>query len=100
MAADNYGSMYFSQSTGRYGYSYDYPTLDAARRVAYGNCKSRDCRETTWFRNACAALAVGDGNAWGSGWAASRGKAERKALGNCRSQGSNCSVRQWVCTTR
>ena len=53
-----------------------------------------------WFRNACGALATGDDNGYGSGWATSRRAAEEIALSGCNDNVKNCSVVRWVCTAR
>ena len=101
-ARDNYGSIAFSQTTGAHGYSYDYPSRGAAQNRAMQECRryGGGCRIAAWFKNACGALAVGNGNGWGAEWGNTRGEAERLALQRCGSHTSNCWVRRWVCTTR
>jgi hypothetical protein len=101
VAADNFGAIAYSPSTGAYGWSYDYPSRSAAENVALANCRKRagDCVIPIWFRNACGALAVGS-NGYGSGWGTSRSIAERFALQVCGRHTGGCAIRQWVCTTR
>ncbi|HEY6259812.1 MAG TPA: DUF4189 domain-containing protein [Xanthobacteraceae bacterium] len=97
--ADNYGAIAFSQSTGAHGYSNDYRTRAAAERRALEEC-GRDCEVVLWFVNACGALATGDDNGYGTGWAGGRRAAEAIALSACHSNATNCGILRWVCTTR
>ena len=101
-AQDNHGAIAFSQRTGAVGWSYDFPTRAAAEQRALQECGQHGggCRITTWFRNACGALAVGDGNGWGGSWGNTRHEAESKALSLCSNETRRCTVRRWVCTTR
>jgi serine/threonine-protein kinase len=98
-AADNYGAIAFAQESGRIGYSYDYASRAVAEERALQECGA-DCEVVVWFMNACAALATGDDNGYGSGWAGNHREAERLALASCNENAQNCSVAQWVCTTR
>jgi hypothetical protein len=97
--AANYGAIAFSTDTGGVGYSYDYSTQAEAENRALYEC-GPDCMVVLWFRNACGALAIGDGNGWGTGWAGSRAAAERSALSTCGKYTGGCFVKQWACTTR
>jgi len=98
--ADYYGAIAFSQDSGSVGYSYDYPTQSAAEQRAMRECADSDCMVVVWFRNACGALAIGDGNGYGTGWAVSRADAEQIALSNCSQYADNCDNNTWACTTR
>jgi hypothetical protein len=96
-----FGSIYFSQSTGTHGYSYDYSTQNEAEQRALKECRSaggKDCVRAIWFRNACGALAVGDGNGWGSHWGENRTGAKNKAMKTCRGNASSCKIIRLVCT--
>lgn len=99
-AADNFGAIAFSKDDGAHGYSYDYPSRAAAENSALQRCSGSNCNVVIWFRNACAALAVGTGNGYGSGWAGSRAEAENIALDVCANNTSSCGIRAWSCTTR
>ncbi len=99
VAADHYGAIAFSQDSGNVGYAYDYGTRAAAEERAVEECGS-GCQVVVWFRNACGALATGDDNGYGSGWATSRQAAEEIALSGCNDNVKNCSVVRWVCTAR
>jgi Domain of unknown function (DUF4189) len=98
-AADYYGAIAFNQESGAVGYSYDFQTQAGAERRALSECGD-DCEVVVWFMNACGALATGDDNGYGTGWAGTRRQAESTALSNCNENSENCSVIQWVCTSR
>jgi hypothetical protein len=96
---DNWGAIAYSESTGRHGYVYDYPTQADAINSAVERCRARDCRAVVWFRNSCAALAKGGTN-YGYSIGDTRAVAESKALAECRKRGGGCRILQWVCTSR
>ncbi|MCB8836057.1 DUF4189 domain-containing protein [Aurantimonas sp. VKM B-3413] len=89
-----YGAIAYSQSSGAFGFSHDYPSRRAAERRALSECsaRSRGCRTAIWFTKACGAVAVGHRGGWGSAWGSSPRVASRKALGQCARHTSNCSV--------
>ncbi len=102
-ARDYYGAISYSQVTGAHGYSYDYGNQAAAQNRAVNECigaGGTDCVVSTWFRNACGALAVGTGNGWGSHWGNNRNGAEYNAMQACNRNARNCQIVRWVCTTR
>lgn len=99
-ADDNYGAIAFSQAGGNYGYSYDYGSRAGAEQEALNRCNASDCAVVLWFMNACGALASGDDNGYGTGWAPSRSAAENIAMSNCRNESTNCRITCWACTTR
>ena len=102
---DLYGSIAFSQEPGggyAWGMAWDHDNLTAARRQAVAACQDRggsNCAEQVWFRNACGALYIGDGNGWGSGWGRTKSIAEDMARGQCRSRNSNCQQAASQCVT-
>ena len=98
--ADYYGAIAFSQDSGSVGYSYDYGTQSGAEQRALRECGNDGCMVVVWFRNACGALAIGDGNGYGTGWAVRREDAEQIALSNCSQYTDNCDNNTWACTTR
>ena len=98
-AQDNYGAIAFSQESGAHGYSIDYRTRGGAQERALQEC-GRHCKVVLWFKNACGALATGDGNGYGTGWAGGRREAEEIAMSACRENAGNCSILRWACTTR
>jgi hypothetical protein len=89
-ADDNFGAIAFSSSSGATGYSYDYDSRDGAE----------ERKVVLWFKNACGALAVGEGSGYGTGWASSRSEAENLAMGYCRQNTGGCEISRWACTTR
>ncbi len=99
-SAASFGAIAFSQDTGGWGYSYNYRSRGAAQRRAMNECRSkgRGCRVIVWFRNACGALAVGRGNAYGWGWDAIRNRARGRALSACRARAGGCQIRVDVCS--
>jgi hypothetical protein len=100
-ADDNYGAIAYSESTGNWGYSYDYGSRAQAENSALGRCGRGDCEIKVWFKNSCGALAKASNGALGWSYAAdSRAEAESLALSECRSRGSNCRILCWTCTSR
>ena len=98
-AADNYGAIAFSQDSGKVGWSYDYRSRSEAEERALEECGG-DCEVVLWIMNACGALATGDDNGYGTGWAGTRERAEEIALTNCEENADNCRINRWICTTR
>ena len=103
---DAYGSITFSPNTGQgfaYGYSWNYYTRESARQRATRECRNKggsSCREVSWFRNSCAALAITSEGGYGTAWHTSRSNAESMAVSNCRSAGnSNCRIAVSRCIT-
>lgn len=102
-AADLYGAIAYSQSTGTIGFDTGL-TRDQAERNAFLDCQrrtlARDCETQVWFRNAWGALAVASSGAFGTGWgyneinpAQGRLIAEKYALETCYDYGGrDCRV--------
>lgn len=68
-------------------------SLEEASRSARESCPGK-CIRATWSEDACAALAVaeGDGQCWGGHWAPKIEEAEEKALRTCRKFGCKCKI--------
>ena len=100
-AANRFGAIAYSASTGAQGWAYDYPSREAAEAAALANCgqHAADCGVPIWFQNACGALAVGP-SGWGSGWGVTQALAETYALQVCAQNSTACNVQRWVCTSR
>lgn len=96
VAADLFGAMAFSPSTGKVGVGYNFPTKDAAAGEAVTQCGVGDCDAVVVFPS-CGAVAVGDG--FGMGFSAdnSASKAEETALANCSGYTSNCLIIETRC---
>jgi hypothetical protein len=99
-ADDHYGAIAYSTNNGRYGYTYDYATQASAETDALKNCADGSCTIVIWFKNTCAALAIGDGFAYGVAWANDKGDAEASAMTFCSQNAKGCNIAQWICTSR
>ena len=101
-SSSRFGAIAFSPSTRMYGYVFDYPDKDSARKGAIEERKlhaeKNDCKAVVDFENGCGALAVGD-IGYGTGWGDSLGTAQHKALDSCSSWTGGCHIVRWVCTT-
>jgi serine/threonine-protein kinase len=101
-AAQSFGAISYSPSTGAFGWTKDYSTRAEAERVAIANCRKQanDCTSPPlWFRNACGALAVGSGG-WGTAWGFHQADAEKKAITSCQRWSMDCVVKHSLCTAR
>jgi serine/threonine-protein kinase len=102
--AERHGAIAYSTLKGVYGYSYDHGSSKAAADAAVANCRKEDkgagdCKAVVTFRNACAALALGNNGAWGSAWGLSQREASNKALIECRPHGgTSCKIERQVCS--
>ena len=103
---DLWGSIAFSQESGG-GYAWaivwNSGGREAAARQALEVCRREgggSCHEAGWFRNACGALALGDGNGYGVDGGATTGEAERAALAACREVNRNCRMEVSRCSTQ
>lgn len=94
-----WGALAISRSSTAYGYSYDYPSQDAANAAALEQCNSslkgkRDCEVRSAFARNCIALATSDDGAWG--YSATYGDLvadDRDALSHCQnSGGKSCTT--------
>ncbi len=101
-AADYYGAIAYSRSTGASAYSYDHRSRHNAEVSAINHCGRRDCQAVIWFKNACGALSVGARGAYGTGWGSTRQLAEAYARQSCQKHGGgrHCATQVWTCTTR
>ncbi len=91
--ANTYASIAYSQSTGKYGYSYGYNDPDEAREAALKRCKARDAKILFTVGNGWVALALGDDtDCYGYGYGTSRAIAESHALKEARKRTKNCYI--------
>lgn len=100
-AAQSFGAIAYSPSSGAWGWSSDYGSRGQAERRAIRECRNRGsgCRNAIWFRNACGALAKGNNGGWGANWGNNRNQARSKALRTCRSYGNRgCRIVEAVCS--
>ncbi|MEX0842159.1 MAG: DUF4189 domain-containing protein [Xanthobacteraceae bacterium] len=100
----DYGSIAYSPTDGRSGYSYNYRSEGEAVQVAMGYCRQdggKACRTVVWVSNGCGAVAIAGSN---RNFVAANGKyqpeAESTALSLCQqSYGRSCTIKVWVCTS-
>ena len=99
-----HGSIAFSQDDdGAYawGIAWSFDSSAGAEAEALGQCREYGgtrCAEAGWFQEACGALAIGDGNGYGTGWGATTGEAERDALAQCRVSNDDCRIEVARCS--
>ena len=89
---DKFAAIAFSQSTGSYGYGYGFDARSGAENEALAQCSGDDAKVVVWVKNGWCALAVGDDNAYGYGWAEDLGTARKIALAECRKRTTNSRV--------
>ncbi|MFI9510189.1 DUF4189 domain-containing protein [Nocardia sp. NPDC052566] len=94
-ASNYYGAIAVSSSTGRYGYSYDYPSYAAAEGRALSGCGAGDCKVLVSWRNGCGALAYSS-KYWSAGAASTLPAARSKALA---ANPYSAVIEHWNCTT-
>lgn len=101
LAVDYFGAIAYAPSSRQHGYAYDFTSQSAAEQAALDECNKRSsgCQSAIWFRNACGALAVGDGG-WGASWGEDQQLAEGKSLQKCYEYTTGCKIERWVCTKR
>lgn len=100
-AQDMFGAIAYSQDTDQNGWATNFLSQYAAEKGALKECGALGpgCVVTTWFRNACGALAVAPDRSWGADWGNSEAEAGQKALGRCRTHApKGCAVARAVCT--
>jgi Domain of unknown function (DUF4189) len=94
-----WGALAISGSSTFYGYSYDFPSQEAADAAALEHCNSglkgkRDCQVRSTFARNCIALATSDDGAWG--YSATYGDLvadDKDALSHCQnSGGKSCTT--------
>lgn len=98
IAQDTYGAIAYSSSTGVFGKTTMRPDRATAESIAIGNCGEWDCKAVVWVRNACAAFAVGLGNAYGWAWDVVPANAEMNAIAECSARTSNCAIVTSICS--
>ena len=103
---DLWGSIAFSQNPQRgHAWALVWNTGGApqAKQLGLDLCRregGQNCREIGWFRNACGALAIGDGNGFGAGWGTTIAAAEHDSLSKCRSVNENCRLEVSRCSDK
>jgi uncharacterized protein DUF4189 len=95
-----FGAIAYSLRTGAHGWASNHPSRSAAEKVALANCRkyATDCKTQVWFKNACAALATGEGGGFGTAWGNSQKAVDDEALKLCAKHAKGCSVVRRVCS--
>jgi hypothetical protein len=96
-----FGSISYSISTGRTGWSWGDATLEGSVSNANQFCGVPDCRGVVWVQGGCAAVSTSaDGSRLGWGYDGSRSQAQSRSLRACRagSRGALCTGKAWVCS--
>ena len=103
-AEDLHGSIAFSREQDgalAWGIAWSFDSAGSAATEAIDQCRASGgtlCALVGWFREACGALAIGDGNGYGTGWGSTTVAAEQDALAQCRSKNDNCRVEVARCS--
>ena len=93
-AANYYGAIGFSPSTGATTRAWDYPSEQAAADAALSICYQSDCKVAVTFVNGCGAIAESP-NYWGYG----RGSSLAEASAHARYNAGGGYIYDWVCTS-
>jgi hypothetical protein len=96
---DMFGAIAYNIDNGAYGWAVDRVTQMEADAAALEHC-GQGCEVVVQFKNTCAAIALGDDNAWGWARADQKAVAQRNAVANCAKHGTGCVVKAWACTNR
>ncbi len=94
---DSFGSIAFSQASGRTGKASNYCTRSAADRRAVSDCSHKDCRVEVWLDGNCGALAAGKGG-WASAVGDDQKQAERLAVSQGAARAARCKVAASLCS--
>jgi serine/threonine-protein kinase len=95
-AADLFGAIAFSPSTGKVGGGWNFASKDEASSESVTQCGVGDCAAVVVFPS-CGAVAVGDGMGMGFSADGSVAKAEETALANCSGYTANCLITMSFC---
>jgi hypothetical protein len=87
-----WGSVAFSPSTGKWGWSRGWLDQGNADRVAKKNCGVDDAKIIAQGGNVWVALATGEGTTYGVGLHADADRAKEIALEHCGKRSDNCKI--------
>ncbi|MGO9060001.1 MAG: DUF4189 domain-containing protein [Candidatus Binataceae bacterium] len=91
-----YGAIAYSESSGAYGFSYDYHNAEDANQRALSDCNKEEdgCKVVISFSENCAALAAGDNHRFGVTLGDGSEAARANALTACRQNGGkHCEIK-------
>jgi hypothetical protein len=86
-----YGAIAFSDSTARFGISWDRLSPEAAQQAAISACGVGDCTARVIEQDQYAVLARGTGGTVGA-WNDDLATAQQAALAACSTKGTNCTI--------
>lgn len=99
---DTYAAVAYSASTGKYGYAWNYGSRFAAERAALVRCPQSDARIVGWVKGGWLAVAVGENNAYGVGYAygvgSTDGSAKRRAVAECLQRAKRVTTLICLCS--
>jgi serine/threonine-protein kinase len=100
LAADYFGAIAYSTSSGAHGWAKDHASRANAEKAALAACAkhAKDCKPVLWFKNGCGALAVSQ-KVYGWGWGTTQKLADTEANKACAKHAKACKVTLQVCTT-
>jgi Domain of unknown function (DUF4189) len=100
VAAQGWGAIALSPSTGATGYTWDNVSeVDAElRALEFCDTNASDCESVVTFRNACGAVAWGTNHGWGSGWDTDEESARQTAMNECSLRDDGCRILRWQCS--
>ena len=95
---NRFGSIAYSQASGRFGSSWSFGDQFDAVEHALASCNRGDCRTLLWFRNSCGALARARNGAvvWAS--SSSLVDAKRRASNQCTREWGSCKLICSICS--
>ena len=99
-AAQHWGAIAFSPSTGATGYTWENVTeVDAElRALQFCEQNASDCETAVTFRNGCGAVAWGDNGGWGSWRDTDQESARQGAMNECSMRDDGCEIVRWQCS--
>ena len=94
-----FGAIAYSESSGRFGSSWQLGSQFDAEERAVLACNRPDCRPVVWFKNGCGALARARNGAIVYAWSgASLTDAKLRASNRCTAQWGSCKLICSVCS--
>lgn len=97
-----YAAVAYSPATGKYGYAWNQSTRGRAEYVALSHCPEKDAVIVGWVKGGWLVLAVGDNNAYGTGWEYGNGArntdACERAIDKCHKNGGKVRTLVVLCS--
>jgi serine/threonine-protein kinase len=93
-----FGAIAYSESSGRFGSSWQFTNQYDAEQQAVSSCNRPDCRTVVWFKNGCGSLARARNGAIVYAWRGSLTDAKLRASNRCTAQWGSCKLICSVCS--